>query len=98
MRRILTCRTRTAIIGPLLSTIALSILPILNASQMTLVSSAVVLTALNALAPKQNLKAAILRTGEFEGLQGKLMFDAYGDVEKFAVMRIIRNRKFAGLE
>jgi branched-chain amino acid transport system substrate-binding protein len=58
----------------------------------------VVLTALNSRKPGRSLKDTILSLGEFEGLQGKIRFDAYGDVKNAAFMRIIRNHKFAALE
>lgn len=59
----------------------------------------VVLTALQAQAPGRPLKETILSMGEFDGLQGKISFDAYGDVKPSAAsIRIIRNQKFVVLE
>ncbi|WP_320040246.1 ABC transporter substrate-binding protein [uncultured Desulfobacter sp.] len=55
----------------------------------------VVLTALKAQKKGQSLKAVLLSIGKFDGLQGKIIFDAYGDVKKAAFMRIIRDQKFA---
>ena len=53
-----------------------------------------VLTALNIQKPGQSLKAALLCLGEFDSLQGKTRFDAWGDVKKPAFIRVIRNGKF----
>ena len=59
----------------------------------------VVLTALNAQKRGQHLKASILSIGEFDGLQGKISFDAYGDVKPLnASIRIIRNQTFVVVE
>lgn len=55
----------------------------------------VVLTALNAQKSGQRLKDVLLTIGKFDGLQGKILFDAYGDVKKAAFMRVIRKQKFA---
>ena len=59
----------------------------------------VVLTALNARKAGQSLKATLLAIGEFEGLQGKISFDAYGDLlPSTASMRIVRHQKFTAAE
>ncbi|BBO75390.1 ABC transporter substrate-binding protein [Desulfosarcina widdelii] len=59
----------------------------------------VVLTALKASELQKPLKAVLLSIGEFDGLQGKIRFDAYGDVAPaHASIRIVRNRKFVVVE
>ncbi|WP_319521512.1 ABC transporter substrate-binding protein [uncultured Desulfosarcina sp.] len=59
----------------------------------------VVLTALKASERGQPLKAVLLSIGEFDGLQGKIRFDACGDVvSSTASIRIVRNRKFVVVE
>ena len=59
----------------------------------------VVLTALKAQTSGQLLKDTILSIGEFDGLQGKISFDAYGDVKPLNIsIRIIRNQTFVVLE
>ncbi len=59
----------------------------------------VVLTALTAKKRDQHLKDTLLSIGEFDGLQGKIRFDAYGDVAPSSVtMRIVRNRQFVVVE
>jgi len=59
----------------------------------------VVLTALKASQRGKPLKAVLLSIGEFDGLQGKIHFDAYGDVApSAAAIRIVRNRKFVVME
>ncbi len=54
----------------------------------------IVLAALNAQKPGQSLKEALLSLGEVNGLQGRIRFDAYGDVKKTVFIRVVRNRKF----
>jgi branched-chain amino acid transport system substrate-binding protein len=59
----------------------------------------VVLTALKASELQKPLKAVLLSIGEFDGLQGRIRFDAYGDVAPArASIRIVRNRKFVVVE
>lgn len=59
----------------------------------------VVLSALRSRESGQSLKEALLAIGTFDGLQGKIRFDAYGDVVPSQVsIRIIRNRKFVVVE
>lgn len=59
----------------------------------------VVLTALKANEREKPLKTVLLSIGEFDGLQGKIRFDAYGDVAPSrAAIRIVRNRQFAVVE
>jgi branched-chain amino acid transport system substrate-binding protein len=59
----------------------------------------VVLTALKASELQKPLKAVLLSIGEFDGLQGGIRFDAYGDVAPArAAIRIVSNRKFVAVE
>jgi branched-chain amino acid transport system substrate-binding protein len=59
----------------------------------------VVLTALKARRQGQHLKAALLSIGEFDGLQGRIRYDACGDVAPaHASIRIVRNLKFVVVE
>lgn len=59
----------------------------------------VVLTALNSRKRGQGIKETILSTGEFNGLQSKIRFDAYGDVRSSATfIKIVRNQKFIAAE
>ena len=59
----------------------------------------VVLTALDARQKGQSIKETLLSIGEFSGLQGKISFDAYGDLSPTNVsIRIVRNQKFAAVE
>jgi branched-chain amino acid transport system substrate-binding protein len=59
----------------------------------------VVLTALESMQADENLKAAILRLREFDGLQGRFRFDDFGDVQRSnASISIIRNNQFIVLE
>ncbi len=59
----------------------------------------VVLTALKSQKRGQNVKSTVLSIGEFEGLQGKIVFDEYGDVKRSnASIRIIRDQKFVAVE
>lgn len=58
----------------------------------------VVLSALKARKSGQNLKEAILFWTEFNGLQRKIKFDAYGDMNAGVLMYTIRNHQFEALE
>lgn len=59
----------------------------------------VVLTALKARERGQHLKETILSIREFDGLQGKINFDQYGDVKQSnASIRMVRNQKFVVVE
>ncbi len=62
-------------------------------------SAQVLLTALKAQKHGQNIKDTILSIGEFDVLQGKIRFDAFGDVESsFVTMQIVKNRKYVVIE
>ena len=55
----------------------------------------VVLSGLKARKSGQDLKETLLSIGAFDGLQGKIRFDDFGDVVPSQVsIRIVRNRKF----
>ncbi|WP_020587985.1 ABC transporter substrate-binding protein [Desulfobacter curvatus] len=58
----------------------------------------VVLAALETRKSGQSLKDAILSLGEFNGLQRKIKFDAYGDMNGGVFMYTIRNHQFEPLE
>jgi branched-chain amino acid transport system substrate-binding protein len=58
----------------------------------------VVLSALKARKPGQNLKETILSLGEFNGLQRTIKFDAYGDMNAGVFMYTIRNHQFEALD
>ena len=58
----------------------------------------VVLSALKARKSGQSLKEAILCLNEFNGLQRKIKFDAYGDINAGVSMYTIRNHQFEALE
>nr|WP_320193142.1 ABC transporter substrate-binding protein [uncultured Desulfobacter sp.] len=58
----------------------------------------VVLTSLKARKSGKNLKETILLLGEFNGLQRKIKFDAYGDMKGGVFMYTIRNHKFEAVE
>lgn len=58
----------------------------------------VVLTALKSCKSGQSLKDAILFLGEFDGLQRKIKFDAYGDINGTVSMYTIRNHQFEAVE
>lgn len=88
-----------AIVGPMSSVIAKAIVPSLNASRVVAVGGTVTTPALTAQKRGQSLKASILSIGKFDGLQGKISFDAYGDVTPLkASIRIIRNQTFVVVE
>lgn len=59
----------------------------------------VVLGALNSRKKGEDLKETILSIGEFNGLQAKIGFDAYGDVKSSAAfIKVVRNHKFIAAE
>ena len=59
----------------------------------------VVLTALKAKKKNEHLKDVILRLRKFDGLQGDLRFDDFGDIERSnAIISVIRNHRFVALE
>jgi branched-chain amino acid transport system substrate-binding protein len=59
----------------------------------------VVLTALAAQKKGESLKDVILRVRQFKGLQDRLRFDDFGDVERpNAAISVIRNHRFVVLE
>jgi len=59
----------------------------------------IVLTALDNRKKGQRLKVSILSIGEFNGLQGKIIFDAYGDVKRSnTFISVVRNQKFVVVE
>ncbi len=59
----------------------------------------VVLTALDAQKDKQGLKASILSIKAFDGLQGQILFDAYGDVKRSnTAISIVHNQEFVDME
>jgi branched-chain amino acid transport system substrate-binding protein len=59
----------------------------------------VVLTALKAKKKKEHLKDVILRLRKFDGLQGDLRFDDFGEIERSnATISVIRNHRFVVLE
>ena len=58
-----------------------------------------VLSALRSRESGQGLKESLLAISTFDGLQGEIRFDAYGDVVPSLVsIRIICNRKFVVVE
>ena len=59
----------------------------------------VILTALKAKKEGQDLKAVILKLREFDGLQGRLRFNDFGDAEMLSVsISIVRNHTFVPLQ
>jgi branched-chain amino acid transport system substrate-binding protein len=59
----------------------------------------VILTALAAQKKGESLKEVILRVRQFKGLQGRIRFNVFGDVElPYAAISIVRNHRFVVLE
>jgi len=62
-------------------------------------ASHVVITTLKKQQRGEDLKKTVLSIGRFEGLQGPLVFDDYGDMTRSnSSMSIVKNRKFMLLE
>ncbi len=61
-------------------------------------STNIVLQALRNKSEAQTLKKTILDIGEFQGVQGKIVFDAYGDVKSKTYVTRVIDGKFVVLE
>ena len=61
-------------------------------------ATSVVLRALQEKSNKQSLKEAILGIGEFQGVQSKIVFDAFGDVKSRTFVTRVTDGKFLAVE
>jgi branched-chain amino acid transport system substrate-binding protein len=58
----------------------------------------VLLTSLVQQRPDESLKACLLRLRQFQGTQQPVVFDAFGDSSRRAVVSVIRNRSYQTLD
>lgn len=58
----------------------------------------VLLTALAQQRPDESLKACMLRLRQFQGMQQPIVFDAFGDSSRRAVVSVVRNRAYQTLD
>lgn len=61
-------------------------------------AATVVLEALEGMKKGETLKEALLRIGTFQGIQGSISFDAFGDVEDRTIITTVRDGTFRVLE